>query len=617
MSCMGVELLEVRDFLAQHAPFDVLPPGVLDKVPRQCTLRYARRGAVVLDVGERGAGLYLVRSGAVDVVDEAGGLVERVGTGGAFGMSSLLEGRPTRYRCTATEDTLLLVLAPELFEKLAHEHTGFASFYAATHHDRLSKAIGNLQQAASGSTVLGTPVQDLVTLAPVATGPGATIEEAAASMSQGGVSSILVVDEGGLTGIVTDRDLRNRVLAVDLDPRRPVRDVMSSPVHTLREEAAAFEALLEMVSRSIHHLPVVDARGRPAGVVSTTDLVRLENSNPVYLAADIGRQTTLAAVVEESRRIPTVLGMLVARDASAAEIGRVMSALGDAVRRRVVVLVEAELGPPPAPYAWVVLGSAAREEEALSADQDHALVLAEPDHGDWFARLAHRVTQVLVECGWPRCPGDVMATNPRWCLPVDQWRQHFATWAAEPDRESVLQAAIFYDMRHLGGDPELTREVRRIAASSATPRLLGHLGAQALRMKPPLGFFRGFVLERQGEHRDTLDIKRAIAAVVQLARVHALQSGSMALSTHSRVAAAANAGVIDEGAAADLGDAFELMSYCRLHHQVAQARAGERPDNHLAPGDLTERDRRHLKDAFGIVRSAQQQLANRLTLGYE
>ena len=415
---MGVELLEVRDFLAQHAPFDILPTAALEQVPRQCTLRYARRGTVVLDVGEQGEGLYVVRSGAVDVVDEAGGLVERVGTGVAFGMSSLLERRPTRHRCTATEDTLLLVLPPELFETLAREHTGFASFYAATHHDRLSRAIGNLQQASSGSTVLGTAVADLVTREPVATSPGVTIAEAAAAMSHGGVSCILVVDEGGLTGIVTDRDLRNRVLAVGLDPGRPVRDVMTSPVLTLREEAAAFEALLEMVSHRIHHLPVLDRHGTAVGVVSTTDLVQLENSNPIYLAADIARQATLAAVVEQARRIPTVLSQLVDRDVSAADIGWVVTALGDAVRRRVVALVDAELGPAPAPYAWVVLGSVAREEEALSADQDHALVLSEPDHGDWYARLAHRVTEVLVECGWPRCPGDVMATNPRWCLTV-------------------------------------------------------------------------------------------------------------------------------------------------------------------------------------------------------
>jgi CBS domain-containing protein len=148
-------------------------------------------------------------------------------------------------------------------------------------------------------------------------------------------------------------------------------------------------------------------------------------------------------------------------------------------------------------------------------------------------------------------------------------------------------------------------------------RLLAQLGAQALRMSPPLGFFRGFVLEHEGEHRDTLDIKRGIAAVVQLARVYALRAGSTALSTRGRLAAAAEAGVIDQETATDLSDALELMSYRRLHHQVAQARAGQEPDNHLAPGDLTDRQRRHLKDAFGIVSSAQQRLANRLGPGYQ
>lgn len=615
---MSVGLLEVRNFLAQHAPFDLLAPKALAEIPPWCAMRYARRGTVVLDAGERGDGLYVVRSGVVDVVDKAGGLVERIGTGGAFGMSTLLEHRGMRHRCTATEDTLLLVLPPELFERLAREHTGFASFYAATHHARLSKAVGNLQQASSGSTVLGTPVRDLVIREPVTTSPDATIKEAAAAMSRAGVSSILVLDEGGgLAGIVTDRDLRNRVLAPGLDPSRAVRDVMTAPAVTLRKDAPAFEALIEMMSRSIHHLPVVDDGGRAVGMVTTTDLVRLENSNPVCLAADIGRQPTTAGVVEQARRIPTVLAQLVEQDVSAAEVTRVITALGDAVRRRVVALAEAGVGDPPAPYAWLVLGSVAREEEALAADQDHALVLAEPDDGDWFARLAERVTEVLVECGWPPCPGDVMATNPRWRLTVPQWREQFAAMSAEPDPDAVLRAAICHDMRHLAGEPRLTREVRRAAASSVSPRLLGHLGAQAVRMSPPLGFFRGLVLEREGEHRDTLDIKRGIAAVVQLARIHALRSGSSALSTRSRLAAAADAGVIDQETATDLSDALELMSYRRLHHQVAQARAGKPPDNHLAPGDLTDRQRRQLKDAFGIVRAAQQRLTSRLGPGYE
>ena len=620
MSGVEVELAEVRDFLAGHAPFDALPGEVLARLPRRCTLRYARRGTVVLDAGEHGDGLYVVRSGAVEVRDETGDLVDRAGTGGAFGMSSLLEHRPTRYRCTAVEDTLLLVLEPGAFDELCRAHPEFTTFYAATHHARLARAIGNLRRATSGSTVLSARVGSLITREPVTTALTATVESAAAAMSEAGVSSILVVEEGDLRGILTDRDLRNRVLAVGLDRDRPVHEVMTAEPVTLTADALAFEALLEMVSRDIHHLPVVDDTGRPLGLVTTTDLVRLENANPVYLAAEIGGRTTLAGVVEEARSIPAALGQLLERDVTAADVARVATALGDAVRRRVVTLVEAELGPPPAPYSWVVLGSAAREEEGLSADQDHAIVLgAVPDGAGeaWFAELAERVTTALEDSGWARCPGDVMATNPRWRLTVEDWRRQFARWSHEPDPDAVLQSAIFHDMRHLVGDRRLAEQVHRDSVSTASPLLLGHLSRQALAMRPPLGFFRGLVLERHGDHRDTLDIKRPISAVVQLARVYALRAGSAALSTRSRLNAAADAGIIDSSMAAELLDALELMSYLRLHHQSAQARLGRPPDNHLAPADLTERQRRHLKDAFEIARSAQHHLSRHLPPGFE
>jgi CBS domain-containing protein len=617
---MEVELAEVRDFLAGHAPFDRLPGSELAALPRRCTIRYARRGSVVLDVGDRGDGLYVVRSGAVEVRDETAELVDRVGAGEAFGMSSLLEHRPTRYRCTAVEDTLLLVLEPTAFDELSQAYPDFATFFAATHHTRLSRAIGNLQRATSGSTALGTRVGDLVTREPVTTAPAASVRDAAAAMSAAGVSCVLVVEHLALVGIVTDRDLRNRVIAADLPTVSPVRSVMTPDPVTLSADALAFEALLEMVSRDIHHLPVVDETGRPVGLVTTTDLVRLENANPVYLAAAIGGQTTLAGVVAEAPGIHAVLGQLVERDVSAADVCRVATALGDAVRRRVVALVEEDLGPPPVPYSWVVLGSAARDEEGFTADQDHAIVLgAEPDEAGsaWFATLAERVTAALERCGWPRCPGDVMATNPAWRLTVTQWRAQLVDWSREPRPDAVLHSAVFHDMRHLAGDRELTERVHLASVATASPRLLGHLSRQALSMRPPLGFFRGLVLERHGEHRDTLDIKRPIAAVVQLARVHALRSGSPALSTRRRLAAAAAAGTIDDDTATELADALELMSYLRLHHQAAQARTGRTPDNNLRPADLTQRQRRHLRDAFEIVRSAQQRLSSTLPPGFE
>ena len=231
---------EVRDFLARHAPFDVLPEEVLDRIPRQCTLRYARRGTVVLEARAAGDGALCraLRRGRRRRRERHD--IERVDTGSAFGMSTLLERRPTRFRCVATEDSLLVVLPTQrLFASLAREHAAFVTFYTATHRDRLTKAIANLQRTTSGTTVLGTVVGQLVAREPVTTDAGASIADAAAAMSRAGVSCLLVVDGTELCGIVTDRDLRNRVLAVGLDPGQPVREVMTAPALTVRSEAMA------------------------------------------------------------------------------------------------------------------------------------------------------------------------------------------------------------------------------------------------------------------------------------------------------------------------------------------------------------------------------------------
>lgn len=617
---MDVELAEIQDFLAQHPPFDALPEPVLAALPRRCTLSYARRGQPILRAGSRNDQLFLVRSGAVDITDE-GQLVDRVGAGGAFGMSSLLERVPTRYEATAREDTLLIQLPQTAFDELTEAHPVVAMHFAATHHDRIRTALRHLQAPSRGSSVLRTSVTDLIRGAPVWAGPEVSIAQAARVMTEAGVSSLLIMRDHHLIGIVTDRDLRRRVLAAGVAPDRPVAEVMTPDPVTVGAEVLALEVLLEMTGRNIHHLPVRDATGRVLGLVTTTDLVRLERSNPVYLVADIAAQTDITGIVDQARRISSVVEQLVAEDASAEDIGRVTTALSDAVVTRLLELTVAQLqatghGEAPASYAWVLLGSAAREEMALGGDQDHALVLADDaDPEDpWWGELARRVTEGLEAAGWPRCDGDFMASNPRWRMTSSQWRSQFARWSHEPEPEAVLRAAIFYDMRSVFGDGGMVQRLREevVPMGGRSDLLMAHLAGQAARMRPPIGFFRGFVLEDAGEHRDTLDLKRGITAVVQLARVHALRAGSTALATRVRLDAAAARGGLPAQTATDLVDAFELMSYLRLRHQARQVRAGDRPDNHLNPHDLGSLDRRNLRDAFQIVRSAQHGLTARL-----
>jgi CBS domain-containing protein len=627
---LDVELSEVRDFLAQHHPFDTLPRAVLEALPAQLTIRYFRRGTPLIARGADNNHLYVVRSGAIEISDENGTLFERGGEGTTAGSVTLVLGNPSVHEVVAYEDTLALVMESATFYELCRGNPEFAHFFEEQRAQRMGGAVARQQLSSTGSAVLKTNVMDLVRREPVTAPVTATIHEAAQVMATEGVSCLLLTEgasdaatgtQGRLAGIVTDRDLRNRVVAPGIDLGRPVTDVMTADPVTAGSDALAFELLLEMVDRRIHHLPVVED-GRPVGVITTTDLMRLEHANPVYLVGDIAKQPDIAGIAERCRRLPLVVEGLVAADASAEDIGRVVTAVGDAVERRLVQLAEDRLGPAPAAYCWVTLGSRARREQALAADQDHALILADTvteEQRGWFVELASFVTDGLVECGYPRCDGDVMATNPRWRKPLAEWIAEFRSWLTEPVPDAVLQASIFFDMRPVSGDEGLYAAlagfVRREGPQSGM--FLAHLAKQATLNEPPLGFFRGFVVDKSGEHKDTLDIKRGgIGAVVELARVYALGLGTEAVNTPARIQAARLAGIIGAERAEELRDAYEFISYVRLRHQVEQVRAGEEPDNRIKPAALSPADKRHLREAFGIVRSAQTALGGRYPLHF-
>ncbi|WP_114907050.1 DUF294 nucleotidyltransferase-like domain-containing protein [Ornithinimicrobium murale] len=617
---MGADLTEVTDFLTARAPFRELPGRLLRSLVRHSELRYVRRGTRILSVGEPGGSMFVLRSGAVDITDPEGGLVERSDPGTCFGMSTLVERAPSRFDFTAIEDSLLLVVPGATFHATCEQDQAFATFFTSAHTARLRRAVSLLHTTDRGGAVLRTRMGDLVRRDPISVAPGASIRAVAQLMAAQHVSSVLVQEDGRLVGIVTDRDLRTRVLAAGLDPAGTVREVMTPDPATTRTDALAFEGLMEMIDRRIHHLPVLDRAGGLRGMVTGTDLMRLEHNNPVYLVADLEAARDVATLATLATRIPVIVDQLVAEDATAQDIGRVVTSLGDAIERRLLLLTEADLGPPPVPYCWVVLGSQARHEQGLASDQDNALVIGDEmtkEHEHYFAQLALQVSAGLAECGYPPCPGEVMATNPRWRVPVATWRAHFSRWVDTPEPQAVLNGSIFFDMRPLHGAVDLVEGLRTdvLARTRGADLFLAYLARHAVARRPPIGFFRGLVLEREGRHRDRLDLKAGgVAAVVELARVHALLSGSPEVNSHARLDAAARAGSISADLAAELTDALEFVGYLRLRHQGRAVRAGREPDNFVDPATLTDFERRHLRDAFRIVRAAQQALTQRLPL---
>lgn len=612
---MDVELAEIRDFLAANPPYDQLPANLLNELPKQLTARYFRRGSVIIELGQPNEYVHVLRSGAVDIIDAHGSLADRDDPGSSFGLSSVLTGGPSLYRIVAHEDSLCLLLPASVFHRLAAASEAFSQFFLRQHAGRLKASVQAVGVKDSGSAIMRTRVRDIIKRSPITIPPSTTIREAAQVMTDsGGISALLVVVDERLVGILTDRDMRSKVVAAGLSSAEPVTAIMTADPLTIPADRLAFEVMVEMTQYGFHHLPVVE-EGQLLGMITSGDLMRLEQANPTYLIGEIQQQTALSAVVATTARLPQVVEAAVVQDATADDIARVVTAVADAVTRKLLNLAEADLGEPPVRYCWVALGSQGRMETGLQSDQDNAIIIDDavtPEQLEYFARLADQVVDGMEACGYDRCPGDMMASNPTWRVPLRTWGQYFARWMNEPEPEAVLNAQTFFDMRPIYGDKNLYERLHSavLARAPRASRFLAYMARDAQRFEPPLGFFRDFVLEDSGAHRNTLDVKvGGIAPIIQIARIFALSRGQTQLNTIDRLKGAASSGALSAENSADLADAFEFITHVRVRHQVEQISRGEKPDNHVPPAVLSPFERRQLKEAFAVVRRMQGALA--------
>ncbi|QDV09279.1 Arabinose 5-phosphate isomerase KdsD [Planctomycetes bacterium Poly30] len=453
--------------------------------------------------------------------------------------------------------------------------------------------------------------------------PDDTVRGVARRMAEHDVSTMLIVEGGRLVGIVTDRDLRRRVLGGEIPDTADIARAMTSDPITVKPDADASMAMLTMADRDVHHLPVVDDRGRIAGVLSANDLLNRFGTSTLHVVRAVRSAPDVQAVARAACRREDALLSLVSAGVNAEHVTRFLSSIAEATHRRIAELAEEELGPPPVPYALVVFGSLARREVAIGADQDNGFVFSNAydaaGHGPYFRRLAKGLVDGLHSAGYPYCLGEIMATNERWARSLDAWRQRFERWIEIPDSENLLRTSIFFDMRCVHGEEHLIDSLRIAVAGMAKAHtlFLSHIAREAAQASVPLGFFRGFVLH-EGEHGEgaALDLKRdAIATLVSIARVHALAAGSLALSGAERLRSAAEAQVLSNEDAEELISAQHFIASIRMEAQADAVRSGTTPTNRVDPRTLSRFDRDHLKDAFRVIRRHQDLVVRRYAGG--
>ncbi|HAR45113.1 MAG: hypothetical protein A2X56_02920 [Nitrospirae bacterium GWC2_57_13] len=629
-------LEEVVQFLQEVPPFQFLDDETLRGVASSVFIEFFPKGAVILSQeGPASDFLRIVKKGGVKVYVRSGDdeevIIDYRSEGDAFGFLSLVSGDKSRANVTAVEDTICYSIDKKTITSLLDSKPAFTEFFLKSF---LSKYIDRtFTEMHSKSLLYGggdrqlftTHVGDLAARDVETAPPDITIREAAERMSMRRISSLVITGEDGVpAGIVTDRDLRDKVVAKARSVDDRISSIMSVSLIKVEARDYCFEALLKMIRYNIHHLLVVQ-EGRLKGVVTNHDLMMLQGTSPISLAREIEGQQSIDGLIPASKKINKMITLLLKEGATANNITRIISEINDRMVRKILEMTEKKHGKPPLPYCWIVFGSEGRKEQTFKTDQDNAIIYADPPTDSagaaadaYFERFTADVNDALVRCGFPPCPGGYMASNQKWRRPLRIWKQYFADWIHTPTPEAILASVILFDFRALHGDTGLADELWEYLGVTLKDQdiFLKYMANLTISVRPPLGFFKTFVVEKSGEHKDKLNLKfKCIAPLLNIVRLYSLEKGVTETSTLDRIDAlrAIHRTVAEFGD--EFAQAFEFITLLRIHHQFDQIELGKEPDNFIDPEALTNLEKKALKEVCQLISRTQDSIAKQYNPG--
>lgn len=621
----------IARFLADYPPFDRLNDAQRRELAAVAKVRYAPVGTVLFKQNEApGAHFYMVAQGSVRLVAGEGSaevLIDLCDTGDVFGVRPMLVNDPYMATAEVVEESVLYAFPWTTFAPWLHDVPGLALFFAAGFASGLPVVRNQLEHglqwkqngpalAQSDESRLSLPVPHRP--AP-SCAPQTPVMLAATIMRDARADHLLVVNEAQQPlGILTDTDLRNKVATGQFSIEAPVSLLMSQPVFCVKAGLGLGELQLDMLERNLYHLVVTTdgtPQGKLEGVITDHDLLAAEGSSAGALHQAIRLASSTEQLVAIRERLNQLVRSGLQRGLNTIWLGSLTARLQDMLVRRLSELIANQLRSegqpmPQMPFVWLQLGSGGRKEQLLPSDQDHALLFEDPDPRllesvrAAFLLYARRMQQGLEAMGFVACPAQMMASNPQWCLSLSEWKAQFSRWLAEPDPRAVMMTTIFFDFRPVVGESTLAEQLRaHIAAELPRAGLyLSALAKNACENPPPLGFFRQFMVEKDGEHRPHFDLKaRAMMPLADAARVLWLQHGlPAAYSTPERFEALARLEPAQEQLFREAARSYEVL----LRYRALAAASGQPLD----PAQLSKIDRQLLRSSFQPIHDLQEVL---------
>lgn len=622
--------------LRKTEPFSSLDP----KIWEGTRLRFRRypAGTYIARQGTPARNyLFIVAEGKVEItVAGSDGNETVVGyrePGQFFGSTSLLNGKKYPASARAVTEVTCLLLPRQLFATLLQEHPQFASYFSRSLAERLQElysvvvAEQTFDAYHADNLLFRKPIETIMSSPIITCRTSDPVTEVGQIMSRHHIGAVLVTEGDRCRGLITERDLVNKVIARGGHPERmTAAEVMNTRAVTVPAASTVGDVFLAL-SRTPAKYVIVTKENAPAGIVSVSDLVKARTAGALFTAEEIEHQESIAGLAAIGRSVDKVLQALVAEKATVRQIFAIMTTLHDRLTKKVIEISLEEMardghGEPPVPWCWLNLGSSGRQEQTLRTDQDNAIIYQDPEPQaaelvkEYFTRLGAKVVQGLEQCGFARCRGDVMASNPSWCHSVTAWQQIIANWLKDPEPQNVRYLTILLDFRPVYGQASLAKGLRHhVFTLFASPGACRILAEDDLQSRVPLGLLGQPAPARWGRHKGQINLKNSVCVhIVDCVRIFSLEAGIDANATLDRLAELARRNILPTAQIELWQAAFETLMNLRIRENLKQAMRGQKPDNYIDLRQLNRYERAMLKEAMAATAGLQETLERHFAL---
>ncbi len=618
--------------LKTSPPFSFLNEADLEEALSQLRLKSFKKDEYVFNQGDKSnEALYIVLSGKVEILVR-GDNGDEIKQGERnpydfFGETTFFTGGEYAGSAKVIEDTECIVIDEDMFEELSNENPRFSQYFQQALGERIKNLYQKFLIEGEGrgdqrvnEALLRTTVDENMVFPVVTCDQEDDAKQVAEIMRENDVSSVVVTDEKDAPiGIITEQDLTYEIVANDVSPKGvKAAELYSDHLITLEPGEYMYQALILMIKNKIKHLVVTD-NGKLAGILTIRDLIRSRKAGALNIANKLDNAKNYDDLIEVRDQIDQLMDELAKEKASAKMTCEVITEFYDQLTRKIIKFSEQEMvdegyGPPPVNYTFINMGSSGREEQFMRTDQDNGIIfedvykLDEKEVESYFLTLGNKVVEGLEKCGFKKCPGEVMANNPKWCRSFKNWRGVVKDWAMNPDGSNIRLMTIFLDFRHIYGEKRyydlLKNSVIRTFRESSVA--LHFLIKDDLRSKPPIGFFKQIKAKKDKKHGEWIDLKKsACVHIVDCLRVFSLREGIVETNTYDRLSRLKEKNVFSKEDAEFIHASYEALMMFRIRDSVDKIRQGIEPDNMIALNKLTKWEKTMLRESLLAVERLQ------------